>query len=200
MILGMSLSTFTLLHVVISLVGIASGLIVVYGFIAGKRLDIWTALFLLTTVLTSATGFLFPFKASSTVSYRRRSFAAGARGRHRRALSSPSGRWLAPDLRGLCHGCSLSELLCIGSAVLPQGFCVACIGSQRQRAAVPHRSACTPGNFCRADDCCGQEIRMLTRGSFFQSISSDGQSRLMKPPSGQKAKMLASELYLATDP
>jgi len=62
MILGMSLSTFTFLHVVISLVGIASGLIVVYGFIAGKRLDIWTALFLLTTVLTSATGFLFPFK------------------------------------------------------------------------------------------------------------------------------------------
>ena len=62
MILGMSLATFTLLHVVISLVGIASGLIVVYGFIAGKRLDIWTAVFLLTTVLTSATGFLFPFK------------------------------------------------------------------------------------------------------------------------------------------
>src|SRR5580658_1400103 len=62
MILGMSLSTFTFLHVVISLVGIASGLIVVYGFIAGKRLDTWTALFLFTTVLTSATGFLFPFK------------------------------------------------------------------------------------------------------------------------------------------
>jgi hypothetical protein len=62
MILGMSLSTFTLLHVIISLVGIASGLIVAYGFIAGKRLDSWTALFLLTTVLTSATGFLFPFK------------------------------------------------------------------------------------------------------------------------------------------
>jgi hypothetical protein len=62
MILGMSLATFTLLHVVISLVGIASGLIVVYGFIAGKRLDFWTAIFLLTTALTSATGYLFPFK------------------------------------------------------------------------------------------------------------------------------------------
>ena len=48
MILGMSLSTFTFLHVVISLVGIASGLIVVYGFITGKRLDSWTAFFLLT--------------------------------------------------------------------------------------------------------------------------------------------------------
>jgi hypothetical protein len=62
MILGMTLSTFTLFHVVLSLVGIASGLIVAYGLISGKRLDSWTAVFLIFTVLTSATGFLFPFK------------------------------------------------------------------------------------------------------------------------------------------
>lgn len=61
MILGMTLATFTLFHVVISLVGIASGLIVVYGLLGGKRLDTWTAIFLLFTVLTSVTGFLFPF-------------------------------------------------------------------------------------------------------------------------------------------
>jgi hypothetical protein len=61
MILGMSTSTFTLLHVVISLVGIGSGLVVVFGLMSGKRLDGWTALFLLTTVLTSVTGFGFPF-------------------------------------------------------------------------------------------------------------------------------------------
>lgn len=60
MILGMSTSTFTLLHVLISLAGIASGLIVVYGLLTGKRLDRWTAIFLTTTVLTSLTGFLFP--------------------------------------------------------------------------------------------------------------------------------------------
>ncbi len=62
MVLGMTLSTFTLVHVVLSLLGIASGFIVVYGLISGKRLDSWTAIFLITTVLTSATGFLFPFK------------------------------------------------------------------------------------------------------------------------------------------
>jgi hypothetical protein len=39
MILGMSLSTFTLVHVLISLVGIVSGLLVVYGLILGKRFD-----------------------------------------------------------------------------------------------------------------------------------------------------------------
>ncbi len=59
MILGMTLAAFTLFHVVISLVAIASGLIVVYGLLVGKRFDAWTAIFLLFTVLTSVTGFLF---------------------------------------------------------------------------------------------------------------------------------------------
>lgn len=61
MILGMSLETYTLLHVIISLVGIVSGLIVFFGMIAGKRLDALAALFLVTTLLTSVTGFGFPF-------------------------------------------------------------------------------------------------------------------------------------------
>src|SRR3954463_10954649 len=61
MIWGMSAETFTLVHVVISLVAIVSGLIVLFGMIAGKRLDVLTALFLATTVLTSVTGFGFPF-------------------------------------------------------------------------------------------------------------------------------------------
>ncbi|MGA9040017.1 MAG: hypothetical protein WB421_05730 [Terriglobales bacterium] len=61
MVLGMSLSAFTLLHVVISLIGIGSGLVVLFGMLSGKRLDGWTGLFLLTTALTSVTGFFFPF-------------------------------------------------------------------------------------------------------------------------------------------
>lgn len=61
MVLGMSLATFTLLHVIISLIGIATGLIVLFGMLAGKRLDGWTWLFLATTILTSVTGFFFPF-------------------------------------------------------------------------------------------------------------------------------------------
>jgi len=61
MMLGRSLSTFTTVHVIISLVGIGSGLIVLLGLLSSKRLNSWTALFLLTTVLTSVTGFLFPF-------------------------------------------------------------------------------------------------------------------------------------------
>lgn len=62
MVLGISLQTLTLIHVVISLAGIASGLVVMYGFLTNKRLDRWTALFLATTALTSVTGFLFPVR------------------------------------------------------------------------------------------------------------------------------------------
>jgi uncharacterized membrane protein SirB2 len=60
MILGMTTPTFTLVHVLISLAGIGSGLIVLYGLLTGKRLDGWTAIFLSATVLTGVTGFLFP--------------------------------------------------------------------------------------------------------------------------------------------
>jgi hypothetical protein len=62
MVLGMSLGTYTALHVVISLIGIGSGLIVVFGMLNGKLLHGWNGLFLLTTVLTSVTGFGFPFE------------------------------------------------------------------------------------------------------------------------------------------
>ena len=60
MILGMSVATFTLLHTAISLIGIFAGLVVLYGMFSSKRLEAWTAVFLLTTVLTSVTGFFFP--------------------------------------------------------------------------------------------------------------------------------------------
>lgn len=56
------ITTFTLIHVVLSLLGIFAGLIVAGGLVAGKRLDGWTGLFLVTTVLTNVTGFGFPFR------------------------------------------------------------------------------------------------------------------------------------------
>src|ERR1700710_1448043 len=60
MILGMSLSTFVLVHVIISLVGIAAGFIVMFGMLGSNRMPGLTAIFLLLTILTSATGFLIP--------------------------------------------------------------------------------------------------------------------------------------------
>jgi hypothetical protein len=57
----MILEIYTLLHVIISLIGIFSGLVVLFGLLSAKHLDGWTKWFLITTVLTSATGFFFPF-------------------------------------------------------------------------------------------------------------------------------------------
>jgi hypothetical protein len=57
----MILHVYTIIHTLISLVGIFTGLIVLFGMLAAKRLDGWTKWFLITTVLTSVTGFFFPF-------------------------------------------------------------------------------------------------------------------------------------------
>ena len=60
MIWGLTESTFTSLHVVLSLIGIGSGLIVLFGLLGGRLRGGWNGLFLLTTVATSVTGFAFP--------------------------------------------------------------------------------------------------------------------------------------------
>ena len=60
MILGMSLATFVLVHVIISLIAIVAGIIVMFGMLGSKRMPGLTAIFLLLTILTSATGFLIP--------------------------------------------------------------------------------------------------------------------------------------------
>ena len=62
MVLGMSLQAFTLVHVIISLIAIAAGLIVMFGLLSSNSMPGLTAIFLLFTILTNATGFLFPFK------------------------------------------------------------------------------------------------------------------------------------------
>jgi hypothetical protein len=69
MILGMSLAAFTQFHVIISLIGIISGVVVVLGMLGAKRMPGMTALFLITTVATSVTGFMFPspFDAAEVV-------------------------------------------------------------------------------------------------------------------------------------
>jgi hypothetical protein len=58
----MILEIYTVLHVIISLIGIFSGLVVLFGLLSAKHLDGWTKWFLITTVLTSVTGFFFPFQ------------------------------------------------------------------------------------------------------------------------------------------
>jgi len=61
MMLGLSLSEFTTLHVVISLIAIVAGLIVMFGMVGSNKAPGLTAIFLIFTILTSVTGFMFPF-------------------------------------------------------------------------------------------------------------------------------------------
>jgi hypothetical protein len=60
MILGMSVATFTLVHVVLSLIGLVAGLVAMLALAGSRLLPGWTLLFLATTILTSVTGYFFP--------------------------------------------------------------------------------------------------------------------------------------------
>ncbi len=61
MIWGMSIQAFTAVHVAISLIGIGAGLVVLFGMLGNRWLPRWNAVFLWMTILTSVTGFGFPF-------------------------------------------------------------------------------------------------------------------------------------------
>jgi hypothetical protein len=93
----MILHIYTIVHTLISLAGILSGLVVMFGMLGGKRLDGWTKWFLITNVLTSLSGFFFPFHGFTPA------YAVGAIclvvlglaifARYRRQLAGP-WRWL----------------------------------------------------------------------------------------------------------
>jgi hypothetical protein len=63
MILGLSTATFTLIHVLISLIGIGSGFVALGAMIGNKWSTAWNTIFLTSTVATSATGFFFHSKS-----------------------------------------------------------------------------------------------------------------------------------------
>src|ERR1700680_1292276 len=100
MILGMTTSTFTLVHVIISLVGIGSGFIVTFGLLTGKRLDGWTAFFLATTVAARRSGFFFSVRSPFALPQGRHYIAGGAGGCHPGALRPSPRRCMASDLCG----------------------------------------------------------------------------------------------------
>ena len=119
MIFGMSLHTYTVIHVAISLIAIGSGLVVMYGLLAAKRLDSWTALFLSTTVLTSVTGFGFPFHGSDSGDQVGSDIAGGARASpHLARYARASGRRMARDLRFVRGDCTLSQRFRSGGPVV----------------------------------------------------------------------------------
>ena len=202
MMLGMTLSTFTLFHVVLSLVGIASGFIVVYGLLAGKRLDAWTAIFLIFTVLTSATGFLFPFThllPSHIVGILSLLVLAVAIvARYARHLE---GIWRLTYVVTAMIALYLNVFVAVVQ-ILRKSACFEGPGADAEGAAIPDRSARSHGNFHSADHFRGQKVSPAVSAGRCQSAFDRRQSRLMAqatcPPACWQSATLPGPTNLVT--
>jgi hypothetical protein len=141
MILGLSVQNFTIVHVVISLMAIASGIVVLIGMFGSRRLPGWTAFFLLMTTLTSLTGFLFPIRGftpalgTGIVSCVLLALALYALYGKRLA-----GR-MALDLRCHCLERILSQRAGPDRASVPEIAVPQAAGADPVRAAVPDRAS-----------------------------------------------------------
>ena len=157
MVLGMSIETFTIVHVVISLMAIASGIVVLIGMLGSHRIPAWTAFFLLTTVLTSVTGFLFPIRGFTPAIGTGICVLSGAGGRALCPLRQTSRGCLALDLCRLCRHRALSQCAGADNTVVPEITGPQAAGSNPVRTAVPGRATrranCFPDrrNYCRAE-------------------------------------------------
>ena len=123
MILGMSLSAFTTLHVIISLIGIASGFIVVLGMIGDRHFPAVTSLFFVTTALDQHHRVSLPVQRRYARHRDRNSVARRLARRHHRALWTQSRRSLARHLRDHRDRRPLFQLLRIHRAVVPKSSC-----------------------------------------------------------------------------
>jgi len=134
------MSTLTLVHVVLSLIGILAGFVVVYGLFKGNRMDRWTTVFLATTVLASLTGFFFPFHKLLP------SHILGVLSLLALAVANPgplrvsAGRWLAPHLRDYGRDRTLFQLFRFDCAALLESSGTEGPGSDTVGTPVPGRT------------------------------------------------------------
>jgi hypothetical protein len=158
MIFGMTTATFTAVHVAFSLIGIVSGFVVTYGLLNSKRLDRWTALFLVTTVATSVTGFGFPFD-HLLPSHKLGIISLAVLAVAILALRDAPHGCLALDLRGRRRHGSLFEFLRLDRAVLHESPGTDGYGSDADRAAIPGGAARSFGASCCAGHCRNKKFR-----------------------------------------
>jgi len=152
------MDTLTLVHVIISLVGIGSGFIVLFGLLTTRRLDGWTVLFLVSTAATSVTGFFFPFHkftpahAVGIISLVVLAVAIVAR--YARHLAGAWG-WLYVVQR---YGGLLSQCFCFDRAGLPEAARLESDGAHAVRASLLFHSTFRAGALRRADHCCSHQV------------------------------------------
>ena len=154
MILGMGTGTYTLIHVLISLLGIASGLVVLFGLISGKMLAVWNTTFLMSTVATSLTGFGFPFDHFAAVSHSGNHFSSGSFDCYCGTLYPSPGGSVETKVCDLCFDCSLFERVCCYSSSLCKGAGAEASGADSNRDSVCVNAAFGAGNFRLTRNCC----------------------------------------------
>jgi hypothetical protein len=165
MILGLSTSMFTLLHVIISLVGISAGLIALLGLLGGKLYRGLTALFLITTVLTSVTGFLFPFHGMSPgIILGILSILVLVLG-HRGALCGETCRRVARDLHHHFEPGALFQFLRPGCASVCQNPRAEIHRAHASLSSIRNHSAGRAGRLPCADNSRLQEISQRVAGT-----------------------------------
>jgi len=154
MILGMSTATFVLVHVVISLIGIVAGIIVMFGMLSSKRQPGLTAIFLLTTILTSATGFLIPpLLFDKTLPSHIVGLLSLVVVSLNNDLLHETVRRVALDLCADRPAGALSQCVRAGDPVVPQSARAACGGAERAAVgAGVRRGAGHRAGVLRADD------------------------------------------------
>ena len=146
MVLGMSLSAFTALHVVISLIGIVTGFVWLFAAANARSVPGWAAAFLLTTVATSVTGFLFPQSQDRTARHFWRHIVGRADAGRAGSISLSAGRALALDQYRRGCFCALPQFSRRGRPGLPEADL-----SERARADAI-RATIPGGSRNRADD------------------------------------------------
>jgi hypothetical protein len=154
--LGMSLQIFTLIHVLISLAGIASGIVVLYGFLTNKKLDKWTAVFLGATALTSFNRVPVSIQGNDPSDQAGNHLSGGAGNQCCDAL--PSTPCVAENLRDYSmRGFVLQRFRSRGSVIREsaavKGYC-----SDAKRATICDSANFGVGTFHCPDDPCREEI------------------------------------------
>jgi hypothetical protein len=153
-----------------------------FGFLTRKRFDGLTVVFLLTTVLTSVTGFGVPFD-HLLPSHKVGILSGRAGGGNSSALRIRSGGLMALDLRDWRLHCTLSQYLCLDRAGLPQGTGPQSTSSDAVRASIFGRAALRSFAFRRADDFSGEEVsrrvgaNRLTDAFGFAEFGPEGRRR-----------------------
>jgi hypothetical protein len=158
----MILQIYTIIHTLISLVAIFTGFVVVFGLLAGKRLDGWTKWFLVTAVATTITGFFFPFHGFTPaiglgiISLPFLALTIFAR--YPKHLAGP-WRWIYV-IGGVI--CLYFNLFVAVVQAFEKNSVVARACSDTDRAAIQTHAAVCFGDFCRACHRCGDQVSHRT--------------------------------------